>query len=457
MSALSERFPAVAASRPDLLAHHCTEAGLIERAVGHWLRAGELAVARSANAEAIAQLTKGLELLGGLPPGPERHARELDLQLTLASALAAAVGHGMPEARRAYARAVELAEQIGDMSRLFPALDGLVTCHFSRAELPGAINLAEKLLDLAERNEDVAPRIVAHSEVGIIQLALGNLSSAREHLERALALYVPGEHDSLRLAYSFDPRVICRGYLSWALFALGYPAQALKQSHGSIAEARRLSHPLTLAFALSRSAAVAHLRRSPRAVEETAAAVMALAEEQGLRTYTVAGRFYHGWVQVQRGRVDEGLALLRESLAALRTGGDEDWFPHSLFLVAEAHHEARQISVGLDLLGEALERVERNSERWFAAEVHRLRGELLLSLSDSDQAEACFQQALRVARLQDARMWELRAATSLGRLWRDQGRRAEARDLLAPVYGWFTEGFDTPDLKDAKALLGELR
>jgi predicted ATPase len=183
---------------------------------------------------------------------------------------------------------------------------------------------------------------------------------------------------------------------------------------------------------------------------------MALALERGFRNYRVVGRFYQGWTQVRSGRSDNGLALLQEVLVELRAGGDEDWFPHSLSLLAEAHHRAGQTREGLQLLEEALERVEKNDERWFAAEVHRLRGELSLSLSDAGAAERCFLRAARVAREQNAKMWELRATTSLARLWRDRGRRGEASDLLAPVYAWFTEGFATADLEDAKALLEEL-
>jgi class 3 adenylate cyclase/predicted ATPase len=453
---LEERFSGTEEIQPELLAHHYEQAGLIERAVAYWHLAGQLDMRRSAMAEAAVELSNGLTLLADLPPGPPRDRKELDLLLALASAHAAAVGHGTPEARRAYARAVELAEAVGDTTRLFPALDGLVTCHFSGGELRTAINLADRLLGLAETNEGVAPRLIAHSEVGIVQLALGNLASARKHLERALALYQPHEHDGLCWVYSFDPEVICRGYLSWTLFALGYSAQARNESRRSISAAQRLSHPQTMAFALTRAAALAHLHRSVEGVKKMAAAVTALANERGLRTYIVAGRFYQGWAAVQRGGVDEDLALLSECLGSLRAGGDEDWFPHSLCLAAEGYHKAGRLNEALDLLSQALERVERNDERWFAAEVQRLRGELLLSQSNADQAETCLRMALSVARDQGGKSWELRSATSLARLWAGQGRRSEARDLLAPIHAWFTEGFDSADLRDAKALLDQL-
>ena len=226
--------------------------------------------------------------------------------------------------------------------------------------------------------------------------------------------------------------MICLGYLSWTLFSLGCPEQALRCSRQSIAQARRSSHAMSLGFALSRSAGLLHLCRDWQGLEATATELKALALERALRIYQVMARFYLGWSQVRSGRFDDGLAVLGDALAGLRAGRDEDWFPHSLSLLAEAHHMAGQTGKGLELLEEASDRVESNGERWFAAEVHRLRGELALSLPDPGEAEECFLRALSVAREQDAKMWELRARISLARLWRDRGRRGEAQDRLAP-------------------------
>jgi class 3 adenylate cyclase/predicted ATPase len=453
---LEERFPETAQTQPELLAQHFAEAGLIEEAIDYWHDASQRGIGQSAMEEAATQAAKGLELLQSLEPGPSRFRRELNLQLSLASALNAIKGHGTPEVRETYARAVELAKQLEDTSRLFPALDGLTTCHFSRAELAEADKLAKEFLNLAERTEDLAAQLIALSEVGIVRLALGDLSGARQNLERALGLYDPVRHGSLRLTYSFDPRVICLGYLSWTLFSLGFPAQALRFSRRSIAEARRSCHPMTLGFALGRSAALLQLCRDWNLLEATAAELLAVAVERGFRNYRVVGRFYQELTEVRARRSDNGLAPLREVLVELRAGGDEDWFPHSLSLLAAAHHEAGQAREGLELLEEALGRVEENDERWFAAEVHRLRGELSLALLDRGEAEECFLRAARVAQEQNAKMWELRATASLARLWAEQGERQKAYDVLAPVYGWFTEGFDTADLRDAKALLHEL-
>jgi predicted ATPase len=319
-----------------------------------------------------------------------------------------------------------------------------------------AMKFAKQSLEQAEGIQGAAPRVIAHTNIGIVNLAVGNLSSAREDFERVLALSARGGYDFQRLAWCWDPGVVCRSFMSWALLALGYPKQALKQSRLAVAEARRLSHPLSLASALAISGVFAYLRRSPQALRKSAEALIPLAHEQGFRYHAVTGRFYDGLIQVQRGHVDEGLALLRESLGAYRLGGDEDWLSRTLLMIAETHHQAQRADEAWDLLGEALERVEHKNERCFEAEIHRLRGEVLLSLSRSDQAEECFHQALAAARDQKAKLWELRAVISLARLRRDRAKRCEARDLLAPVYGWFTEGFDTADLKDAKALLDEL-
>jgi predicted ATPase len=240
---LKEQFPETAHTQPELLAQHFAEAGLIEEAIDYWHDASQRAVAQSAMEEASTQAAKGLELLQSLAPGPSQLRRELNLQLALASALNATKGHGTPEVRETYARAVELAKQLEDTARLFPALDGLITCHFSRAELAAADRLAGEFLDLAERTEEPTPQLIALSEVGIVRLALGDLLGARQNLERALGLYDPIRHGALRLTYSFDPRVICLGYLSWTLFSLGYPAQALRFSRQSIVEARRSLPP----------------------------------------------------------------------------------------------------------------------------------------------------------------------------------------------------------------------
>ena len=452
---LEEQFPDLTDAQPELLANHCTEAGLIGAAVQYWQRAGQQAIARSAMAEATAQLTKGIALLSRLPDGAERRRQELGLQLALGGVLIAGRGTGVPETGRAYARAVELCEQTGERSLLAPALHGLIVFHFSRAELTPALALAERALAAAEW-EDIAARVGGHFSVGWVNLALGRLGAAREHLERALELHAPAPQAFLRLTYSIDVRVKCLAYLSWGLLILGHPDQARARSRDALLEAERLSDPFTRGFALHRILTFLQLDRDVPAVAARATAMLALGREQGFPIYVATGTFIRGWLLVQDGLGSEGVALMREELARLRANGDEEFLPYSLVLLAEAHGEVGDTAVALGLLDEALARVERTNERLFEAELHRLRGELMLLEHrrrsgrgvppSSHRGCACpGREALGVARGDEPR--EERA---------EQGKRAQARNLLAPVYSWFTEGFDTADLTDAKALLDEL-
>jgi predicted ATPase len=286
----------------------------------------------------------------------------------------------------------------------------------------------------------------------------GQPVSARAHLEQALARFDPERHRALALLYGYDARVVSACYMLKTLFALGYPDQALSLCREVLAEARGLS-PGSLAFALNYACYLHHFRRDRVAVGRLAEELVRLADDKEFPYWLAAGQLLRGWAMVEEGHSETGLVTVRDGLAAWRATGAELYMPYNLALLAEAHAAAGYTSEALRLLAEALAWMERTGERWFEVEQHRLQGELLLSLPDKDYAaaEACFRQALDVARAQSAKSWELRAATSLARLWCNQGMRADARDLLAPVYAWFTEGIDTPDLKEAKTLLDELR
>jgi predicted ATPase len=285
------------------------------------------------------------------------------------------------------------------------------------------------------------------------------LGESRDHLEMGLALYEPGRDRGSAFVYALDTRVVCSFWLVHVLLAQGYPEQARVRMGEALAYARELAHPYTLAYALS-VACIFHGRQRPgseaRAEAET---LVALATERGFPLPTAVGTVVAGWASTQEELADEGIARMGRGLANYTATGAELWVPDLLALLAQAHGRAGRPAAGLHFLAEGLDRVDRTGGRWLEAELHRLRGELLLALASPDLAEAetGFSRAIGVAREQGAKMWELRAATSLARLWRDQGRHAEAHDLLAPIYGWFTEGFDMPDLRDAKALLDELR
>jgi class 3 adenylate cyclase/predicted ATPase len=459
--ALEERYPETLAAQPELLAQHFTEAGHIEAAIEYRRRAGELALARSTLVEAIAQLRLGLELIARLPDGPGRWQHELGLQVTLGRALNIAKGHAAPEAGLTYARARELAQRTDNTAQLFAALWGQYSFHLNRTELSLALEVAEELLRLAQHRHDIAAEITGHRIVGASSVSLGRTLAGRAHLEQALSLYDPPQHRSLVTQYGYDAQVVCASYLSWTLFALGYPEQALARSREAMSAAQELSHPYTTAHALHFRCQLSQFFRDRDGVRTQTGELISLCTEQKFPYWLALGTILQGWAlaNTNAGPMEAALEQMRRGLAAYWATGASHWSPYLLSLQAEAHRNAGEVGAALDGISEALERVRRTGERWYEAELHRRQGEVLLQMPAPDArkaAEACFQRALAVARAQTAKLYELCAATSIARLWRNEGKRAEARDLLAPIYAWFNEGFDTPDLREAKALLGEL-
>jgi predicted ATPase/class 3 adenylate cyclase len=453
-AAIEQHFPETVQAQPELLAHHYTEAALAEPAIEYWLKAGQRAIARSAMAEALAQLRNGLDLLAGLPE-TDRRRQELDLQVALGVALMATQGWAAPEAGRANARARELCEQIGSAAQLWPVLYGQWVFHAVRAEHDVARELAEELLRRAQEHQDAAATVVAHRILGTGAFWRGEVAAARGPLERTLALYDPERHHSLAFLYVQDPRVAALSGLSWALFTLGYPEQAQARSREAFDAARELAHSNTLAYALLFGCFFEQFRGARRDAQDRAEMLVALATEQNFPHFLAAATMVQGWALTEAGDVETGLAQLRQGLPAWRATGAGLYEPYFLGLQAEGHGRAGSVHEGLDLVAKALRRVEETGERWFEAELHRLAGELMLQLPETDLAgaEARLWQATTIARLQNAKLWELRAATRLARLWIEQDRRGEAHDLLAPLYSQFTEGFGTPDLQVAQAIL----
>jgi class 3 adenylate cyclase/predicted ATPase len=454
---LERQLPETVDLQPELLAHHYTEAGLAEQAIHYWRRAGARAAERSANLEAVVHLRKGLELLGKLPEGAERARRELGLQVALGGALISTKGYAAPETGQAYARAHQLCGELGESPLLFPALYGQYVHHEVRSEFAASHAYAQELLRLGQEKADPVSLLVGHRIVGASLFYLGRPTVACTHLEQAVALYVPEEHRSLALVYGYDARVVSRFYLLETLFVLGYPDRALALCREALAEAHGLS-PGTLAYALNHAGYAHHFRREREPVRMLAEELVLLAKEQSFPYWLAAGTILKGWALADGGRSEAGIAALRHGIEAWRATGAELYMPYHLALLSEAEAKGGQSTEALSRLAEALARATRTGEGWFDAELHRLKGRVLSSLHGGDPAEAegCFRQALEVARGQGARMWELRAAADLARLLAAKGERAEARDLLAPIYGWFTEGFDTPDLREAEALLQEL-
>jgi len=452
---LEAQFPDTAETRPELLAHHYTEAGLPAQAIPYWQQAGQRAYERSAYMEAIAHLTKGLEVLTDLPDTPERARQELTLHITLGPALMAAKGLAAPEVERVYTRALVLCRQVGETPQLFPILIGLWRFHVVRAEYQTAHELEEWLLRLAQSIQDPALLLEAHRPQGQTLFLLGELVQARERLEQALALYNPEQHRSHAFLYGHDAGVLCLSWLSLTLWVLGYPDQALKRSHDALSLARELAHLPSLAIGLQFASMFHQFRREGQATQERAEAAILLSTEQGMPQPLATGTILRAWALAKQGRAGEGLGQIHQGLAAYRATGAVWNQSNFLAMLAETYGDMEQREEGLTALDEALAMVARTGERFWEGELHRLKGTLLLARSAEPQAEAeaCFRQALDVARRQHAKSLELRAAMSLSRLWQRQGKRDAARALLAPIYGWFTEGFDTADLQEAKALL----
>src|SRR5262245_51532312 len=454
---LEERFPAIGETQPELLAQHYTEAGFVAQAISYWQQAGQRAMQRSAPLEAIAHLSKGLEVLATLSDTPERAQQELSVQIALGQAWMAAKGQGVPQVECAYTRARVLCRQVGETLELFPVLWGLWRFYLVRAEYQTARELAEQCLSLAQGVHDPALLLVAHHALGGTLYHLGELRPGRAHLEQGLALYDRQQHHHLALRYGMDLGVWCRSYVAWPLWQLGYPQQALTRNHEAITLAQELSHPFSLAAALAYAAMLHCYRREGQATQEQAEAGMALASEKGFPQFVALGMIMRGWALAVQGQGSEGIAQIHQGLAAHRAAGAELGRPRDLALLAEAYGEAGQTEEGLTVLVEALAVVDKTGERYWEAELYRLKGKLLLALSAEKHTEAasCFHQALEIARQQQANSLELRAALSLSRLWQQQGKQGEARELLASIYGWFTEGFDTADLLEAKVLLEE--
>jgi predicted ATPase len=453
---LQSDFPETIEAQPELLAQHFTDAGLTDEAVAYWQRAGERAVARFANLEAVAHLSRGIEVLKTLPEGPQRDEQELVLQVALITPLWSSRGFGSPQAERVATRALELSRQIGaDTPAHFWAVFGVSFFYHVRGVLPPARELGEQSLALAERLQD--PELLAYGHFGLGDgiFWFGELALARAHLEQAIALCDPEWGRAAAFRHGVNCASNSHMFLARVLWHLGYPDQALSCSQEAIKIAEGDSHPFSMAATLSWAAALHQLRREARRTHDVAEAALALATEQIIPFFGAHAMVLCGWALVEQGQCEEGIARLRDGVAAYRATGANLESPHWLALLAEAYGKAGQPEEAVSVVRDALAEVERTGIRYYEAELHRLDGEFRLGF-DKAEAEACFLRAIAIARTQQAKSLELRAMLSLARLWCNQGKHDEARDLLAPVYSWFTEGFDTPDLKEAKALLDQL-
>jgi predicted ATPase/class 3 adenylate cyclase len=460
---LIDQFPATVETAPELLAHHYTEAGMVAEAVPCWLRAGERTLHASAYLEAIAHLRAGLDLLAGLPAGPERAGQELQFHLTLGPAYMAIRGYAAPEVEACYQRARELCRELGDTPQLVPVLHGLWSYHIVRAQHADALALGEQVLELGAATGDDGLLLQGNLEVGWSYFFLGELEPAREHLERVLALYDHERHSSHAFTYGDNPATSSRGVLAAVLWLLGYVDQSLRHSEENLVTLRSLvqhQHPYSVAFGLNLAAFLRQYLGDAPATGALAEEVRMRSEAHGLTFIGAMASIFEGWVLTQEGQLEEGVAQMRRGLAAQLATGAALARPYWLWLIAEACHRTGAAQEGLALLDEADAVVEQTGERYWEAEIHRLRGQLLTASQPpgpvaARSAEACFRRALDISRKQGARSLELRTAVSLSLLWQAEGRQGAARELLVPVYERFPEGRETCDLRTAALLLAE--
>jgi class 3 adenylate cyclase/uncharacterized protein (DUF433 family) len=442
-----ERFPETAEAQPELLAYHYTAAGLSAQAIGYWQQAGDRASARSAYVEAMSCFTQGLAQLATLPDTPQRTAQELDFQLGLAWTVGVTKGFGAPEAEEAYTRARTLCWQLEDTEKLAHALGGLDTFYRARGELHTARELGEQLLSLSQRLHDPEWLASAHHQLGMTLYQQGEIIAARTHQEQALASY-----EQRLTTYGLqrvepqagDVYFFC--YMAFTLWLFGYPAQAMARSQQALTLGDERSSPFALAVALHYTGELRYLRREELRAQEQAESAIRLATEQGYAEILRLATCLRGAAVAAQGQTAEGIAQMHQGVDLTRAVGNRLALPRWLSRLAKAYAMTGQAAAGLGVLEEAQALVHNHGIRHYEAELYRLKGELLLALTAKNHAEAaaCFHHALNVARRQGAKSLELRAAVSLARLWQRQGKRTEAGELLAPVYGWFTEGFDTP-------------
>jgi predicted ATPase len=462
---LQSQFAEIAERQPELLARHCTEAGLIEKAAGLWCIAGQQSLTRSALVEAVAHFTRGLSQFEVLPVTAPLMGDRIEAQVGLGNALVEVKGHAAPETRVAFRRARDLMKQAEEQGE--PLDDPLLQFSVLRGLWRGAYvafdgdlmrELAAEFLALAEKQGATVPLVIAHHLMGMTLGFTGSIAEARARFDQALALYDPAEHRPLATRFGPDSRVTTLCFRALTLWLLGFPEAARADIDHAVKEAREIGQAATLMMALAIPNYTHILCRDCVAVNAFANELITLAAEKSAPLRKAEAIFQQGCALALTGRTADAVETIGSGVRAWRSTGATCWTPLHMLFLADAHARLGQFDDARRCIDEALAASEASKESWCDADINRLAGDIVLLSGEPDagKAEAYFERALSVAREQRAKSWELRAATSMARLWRDQGKRDAARDLLAPVYGWFTEGFDTLDLKEAKALLDEL-
>ena len=463
---LERQFGQIAESQPQILARHFTEAGLIEKAAALWGKAGRLSLDRSALTEAAEQLTRALEQIATLPATPALRREQIKLQVALLTPLIHVKGYAALETKAAAERArllIEEAETLGeppeDPLLLFSVLYSFWVARFVAFNGKVMRELAAHFLTLAEKQGATVPLMVGHRNMGVSLLHTGDIQEARVHIDRAIVLYDPAKHRQLATRFGQDVRVALLFYRSLALWSLGYPGKALAEADRAISDAREIGQAASLMAALTLTS-LSQIHCGSYAIANAQLdEVITLANETGAVFWKVGGMLVQGCLFAIAGKASDAVRTITSALSAWRATGATVWMPTYLSYLTRAYAELGQFDEASRCISEAIVAVQTTNESWYEADIHRIAGEIALKSPEPDavKAEAYFERALSVARQQQAKSWELRAAMSMARLWRSQGKPQQARDLLAPIYGWFTEGFDTLDLKEAKALLDELR
>jgi predicted ATPase/class 3 adenylate cyclase len=460
------QFAEIAESQPEMLARHCTEAGLIEKAANLWGKAGLRSLASSALAEAAEQLTRALAQIATLPGTAALRREEIELQVALINPLMHVKGYAAPEAKAAAERTrllIERAEALGeppaDPLQLFTVLYGFWSANFVAFNGDAARELAGQFLTLAEKQRLTAALMIGHRLMGATLLGIGDIAQGRAHLDRAMALHDPAQHRPLATRFAVDAEAATLSWRSRALWMLGYPEAALADINHALESARETGQAATLMYALSTTETPHILCGNYAAAKAQADELVALAGQRGAPLWKAAGTVLQGCTLALTGNAsDAAIQMITAGITGYRSTGATFLTPWYLANLARAYSELGRSDDAWRCIGEAMTAMHAAGERWCEADIYRTAGEIALMQPEQDAAKAenHFERALAIARQQEAKSWELRAATSMARIWRDQRKRNEARNLLAPVYGWFTEGFDTQDLKQAKALLDEL-
>ena len=462
---LESQFPEIAESQPELLARHCTKADLIEKSARLWGKAGQRSQERSALVEAAEQLGQALEQIATLPSTSDLRHEQIILQVALLNTLMHVKGYGAPETKAAVAQVralIEQAEQLGeppdDPSLLLSALFGQWIVNFINFNGDVARELAARFLVLGEKEGAAVPRMIGHRTMASTLALMGDIVEARSHYNEALALYRPAEHRRLMTRFGQDLRVTCLAFRSMASWLLGYPEAALNDADCALAEARQIDHAATLMFTLNFPILVNTYCGNYDAANEHLEELVVLAEQKGAPFRKAEGVLRRGYILTLTGEATKAVEIVTSGIDLWRSAGSTIFTPEQEFMLAIAHADSGQFNDAWRCIGEAMTAMQATKERWCEAEAHRVAGEIALKSPQRDvaKAQAYFERSLTLARAQQAKSWELRAAVSLARLLSDQGKRLTARALLAPIYDWFTEGFDTSDLRKAKALLGEL-